>query len=164
MFPCLGCCPFQIPFEIRRLVGGKGLECVVCGKVFNRLLKLKQHHRTHTGERPWGCNKCGKAFNTAAYLQNHRQSCHTPAHQQQFSCCKLHCSGMQGRPTIIWNSNYQKLPGKFCIEQVNQKNLKDRTFCSINECISVDIQFFVFYLSLIFSYMPIYLYNIFPHM
>lgn len=76
----------QIPLEVRRGGEGKGLECVVCGKVFNRLLKLKQHHRTHTGERPWGCTSCSKTFSRPAYLHNHRLSCHTPAHQQQFSC------------------------------------------------------------------------------
>ena len=77
-----------MPAEVRRGGGSKGLECVVCGKVFNRLLKLKQHHRTHTGERPWGCTSCSKTFSRPAYLHNHRLSCHTPAHQQQFSCCK----------------------------------------------------------------------------
>lgn len=80
----------EIPLEIRRSVGGKGLECVVCGKVFNRLLKLKQHHRTHTGERPWGCNNCGKTFSTASYLQKHRLTCLIPAHQRQFSCYVCH--------------------------------------------------------------------------
>lgn len=80
----------EIPLEVRRSVGGKGLECVVCGKIFNRLLKLKQHHRTHTGERPWGCSNCGKTFSTASYLQKHRLTCHVPSHQRQFSCYVCH--------------------------------------------------------------------------
>ncbi|XP_076063882.1 uncharacterized protein LOC143038506 isoform X2 [Oratosquilla oratoria] len=76
----------QNSLEVRRLAGGKGFECVVCSKVFNRMIKLRQHHRTHTGEKPWQCSECGKGFATQAYLRKHKQSRHTAPEQQQFSC------------------------------------------------------------------------------
>ncbi|KAF2474163.1 C2H2 domain-containing protein [Lindgomyces ingoldianus] len=40
----------------------KTRHCHICGKMFTRSLHLRDHIRSHLGERPHACSECGKAF------------------------------------------------------------------------------------------------------
>ena len=46
-------------------------KCNYCGFRFKRKDVLKQHIRTHTGERPYSCPKCGDKFNHPTPLKHH---------------------------------------------------------------------------------------------
>lgn len=35
-------------------------KCLVCQAAFRKISHLKQHHRRHTGERPYECTKCDR--------------------------------------------------------------------------------------------------------
>jgi len=49
--------------------------CSKCPSRFDRPCALKQHTRTHTGERPYRCKKCGRAFTTTSNLNRHDRIC-----------------------------------------------------------------------------------------
>lgn len=46
----------------------KDFPCEVCGKMFHMSHHLRQHMRTHTGERPYRCEVCGVLFTQVIHL------------------------------------------------------------------------------------------------
>uniref|UniRef100_A0A8C1XJZ8 Zinc finger protein 236 n=1 Tax=Cyprinus carpio TaxID=7962 RepID=A0A8C1XJZ8_CYPCA len=58
---------FQDEDEINKRV----YQCSMCDKSFKKSSHLKQHVRSHTGEKPYCCNLCGRSFVSAGVLKSH---------------------------------------------------------------------------------------------
>ena len=55
----------------------KGMcECSVCGYVCSKMSGLRDHMRSHTGERPFECQYCVKTFKHTSHLYRHMRTLH----------------------------------------------------------------------------------------
>ena len=59
-------------------------KCERCEYSTDKMSCMTQHHRTHTGERPFRCDDCSKAFSNRSALLKHRRSIHL--NQRPFIC------------------------------------------------------------------------------
>lgn len=60
-------------------------QCPQCSKMLSRAESLKNHMRTHSGERPFACDECPKSFKLKMHLVAHRRI-HTG--ERPF-CCRV---------------------------------------------------------------------------
>jgi|GEM_PF-2286979 len=64
--------PSKLKEHIKTHSGEKLFHCKVCSKHFSRNSSLKRHMTIHTGQKLFSCEICGKAFSVSSNLKAHK--------------------------------------------------------------------------------------------
>ncbi|KAF0885374.1 ZN236 protein, partial [Crocuta crocuta] len=75
--------------EAREDQSRRSYRCEYCNKGFKKSSHLKQHVRSHTGEKPYKCKLCGRGFVSSGVLKSHEKT-HTGV--KAFSCSVCNAS------------------------------------------------------------------------
>ena len=64
-------------------------QCPHCSYFAKRFDYLKDHIRTHTGEKPFSCEECGQSFTQSGHLRTHMHTKHSTDQTKVHQC--PHC-------------------------------------------------------------------------
>ncbi|TFK62256.1 transcription factor iiia [Pluteus cervinus] len=99
-----------------------------CGKAYTKPVRLAEHTRSHTGERPFVCHTCNKSYLRETHLQAHERS-HLPGSARPLACTWVGCvkrfwTSQHLRVHLEWHSGVKAFtcPKEGCDESFTKHN------------------------------------------
>ena len=83
----------------------KSYQCPHCPYVAKRSHHLKNHIRTHTGEKPYSCEECGRRFTKHVHLSTHMRTKHSTDLTKVHQCPHCPFSTKHSAATLQYHIN-----------------------------------------------------------
>lgn len=101
-------------------------KCPICNRLLSCRSALRQHYRTHTGERPFRCRLCARSFTTKGNLKTH-VSVHkiNPLLSPVHSCTVCHKKYSTGHALQQHINTHTGAPTDMTIDQIRASEVRD---------------------------------------